>query len=127
MKLLEREINYLIKTKKLYVYIYEWIDFYPFNESAINKNIEATKILKNAFLDAGWDGDGILSDIWIPPFAIGSILDEPIDFGYNLIPHWTEGFILWHIKQKEDGLSFIGSLKELELPDAGLEEKVALK
>lgn len=70
--------------------------------------------------DAGWNGDGEISEIWTPPFAIASILDEELDVGYNLINHWKSGYILWHVKQKNDGLSFICSLKKLNIPDYAL-------
>jgi hypothetical protein len=47
----------------------------------------------------------------VPPFVIGSILNKELEDGYNLINNWKYGYILWHVKQKSDGLSFIGFLK----------------
>lgn len=113
--------QYLIEHNQLYVYIFEWIDFLDFcKPSQIAPNDPAYRIIHQAFLNAGWKGNGILTEIWIPPFVVGKILNEPIDYGYNLIPSWTKGLILWHIKQEEDGLSFIGSVKKLSIAEYGL-------
>lgn len=52
------------------------------------------EIVKRAFLDAGWEGDGEIGLIWLPPF---------ID-----IPGGTTGVYVWHVKQDNNGISFLG-------------------
>lgn len=46
-----------------------------------------------AFLEAGWEGDGKLGVIWLPPFL----------FEYGL----TEGVCIWHVKQSNNGVSWL--------------------
>jgi hypothetical protein len=88
------------------VYAFEWIDNLHFvlppdrflqNPSA---HIEAAR---TAFLQAGWDGDGEIGLLWLPPFAF------PLDSR----PSWI-GVTLWHVKQIEDGISWL--LSPIELP-----------
>lgn len=52
--------------------------------------------IKKVFLSAGWEGDGEVGVIWLPPF---------IDAGYED----TWGNYIWHVKQQNDGISFIAS------------------
>lgn len=60
----------------------------------------AEKVCK-AFYDAGWEGDGDLGLIWLPPF-----LFENGD---------TFGEYVWHVKQDNNGISFLGYM-EYRLP-----------
>jgi hypothetical protein len=79
---------------------YEWIDNLNFTlkpEDCLNNPKEYITIAKELFLKGGWDGDGEIELMWVPPFMIEN--DFP-DFSYN-------GFVLWHVKQKEDGISWI--------------------
>lgn len=78
------------------------------------------EIIKINLAKAGWDGDGEIAEIWIPPFVLSSILDEEIKEGYNLVEDWKTGFVLWYVKQKSDGLSFICSLKKLKISEYAL-------
>ena len=56
---------------------------------------------KEIFRRIGWHGDGEIQLIWLPPFLFGS---------YGL----TRGVVLWHVKQVEDGISWI--LSPIEMP-----------
>ena len=56
---------------------------------------------KDLFTQHGWHGDGEVQLIWLPPFLFGS-------FGL------TKGVVLWHVKQVEDGISWI--LSPIEIP-----------
>lgn len=52
------------------------------------------EIVKNAFLRAGWEGDGEIGLIWLPPFV-------NFQGGVN-------GEYIWHVKQENNGISFLG-------------------
>ena len=119
----EEQLIFLKKSKNLYVYIYEWIDLLDFCKvSNLNSQDEEYQIITTAFRHAGWKEDGVLTEIWIPPFAIGAILEEPINYSDELWKSWQNGLILWHVKQREDGVSFIGSPKKLLIPDVGIDK-----
>lgn len=47
---------------------------------------------RKAFLRAGWEGDGEIGLIWLPPFLFA-------DYSY--------GKIVWHVKQKNNGFSWL--------------------
>ncbi|MEN9306455.1 MAG: hypothetical protein RL173_387 [Fibrobacterota bacterium] len=53
------------------------------------------KCVVDAFRDNGWEGDGVVGLFWIPSF-----LDQSIDPNY--------GQYVWHVKQSNNGTSFIG-------------------
>lgn len=54
-------------------------DFYSVTEDQINQEVtEAEKL----FLKAGWEGDGVLRIMWIPPFIKGGTGDSWGDFAY---------------------------------------------
>jgi hypothetical protein len=55
------------------------------------------------FKEEGWEGTGRLSLLWLPKF----VFPHASDCGY-------EGVILWHVKQHEDGISWL--LSPLDLP-----------
>ena len=84
-----------------HIYSFEWIDRLSHFEDAEEELTPWT--LKNSFLnhfrhrfaDAGWNGDGKMQILWLPPF---SGIDAP-----------TSGFYILHVKQKEDGVSWIAS------------------
>ena len=90
-------------------YGYEYIDnlhfiqppdeFIPLNESVDNY----LAVVRERFLVEGWDGDGEIGLLWLPPFIFPSALQKP----------WT-GVLVWHVKQLEDGLSWM--LSPIELP-----------
>jgi len=56
------------------------------------------------FLDAGWAGDGRIELMWIPPFMLEG----------RQIAAFTLGVTIWHVKQFEDGTSWL--LSPIELP-----------
>jgi len=56
---------------------------------------EAIAAVKDIFLKNGWEGDGNIGLIWIPPF-----LDQSNDDYY--------GSFVWHVKQNNNGTSFLG-------------------
>ncbi|GAA5147689.1 hypothetical protein GCM10023213_42720 [Prosthecobacter algae] len=85
-----------------YFYFYEYIDFYDFLKPAVDVLqgwsqaelfIEA---LKKGWLERGWAGDGLVTAIWLPPFCVEEL-------------NSTNGHILWHVKQLEDGFSWLAS------------------
>ena len=103
--------------KNYFVYQYEFLDdlsaiIDPY-ESKDDFNIleqNSKEILdqtidevKRLFHINGWEGDGHIGLIWVPPF---------IDIGY---PEDTWGTYLWHVKQYNNGTSFIASPFKLDL------------
>ena len=65
-------------------------------------HIEAARAV---FLEAGWHGDGEIGLLWLPPFVFPLESQE-----------WV-GLALWHVKQVEDGTSWL--LSPVELPFEG--------
>jgi hypothetical protein len=57
--------------------------------------------VKTSFRKSGWEGDGEIGLIWIPPFMYNPALDE--DPGDVLF-----GTVVWHVKQHNNGISFLG-------------------
>ncbi|SFN49570.1 hypothetical protein SAMN05428949_3032 [Chitinophaga sp. YR627] len=101
-------ITYLPETLRTFnVKAYEWIDNLNFTlspEACLGNAEEYTNIAKEMFLDAGWDGDGIVELMWIPPFMLHGIVTRDI----------TAGVTVWHVKQEEDGISWL--LSPIKLP-----------
>jgi hypothetical protein len=60
-------------------------------------------IAHELFIDTGWEGDGDIQLLWLPSFVF------PRQLGIS-----PEGIVLWHVKQDEDGVSFL--LSPIELP-----------
>jgi hypothetical protein len=86
---------------------YEWIDNLNFTispEECLENADEYSNIAKEIFLDAGWDGDGEIELMWIPPFLLHGMVTRDI----------TVGITIWHVKQKEDGISWL--LSPIKLP-----------
>lgn len=86
---------------------YEWIDNLNFtlnpNEVLPNSD-DYVQVARELFLSAGWDGDGEIELMWIPPFMLENTkMENPY-----------HGVILWHVKQEEDGTSWI--LSPVKLP-----------
>lgn len=107
--------------KKYYVYRYHHIDHGNFidtkelieeiKEESIDQATNINKLteeIKELFLKAGWEGNGKIDLIWVPPFLGGG-------FG------GAAGFYLWHVKQVSNGTSWIASPIELPLTDEQLE------
>ena len=82
------------------VYSYEWIDNLNFTlspQDCLTNPQQYIEIAKKRFLDAGWDGDGEIELMWIPPFMFKGERDA----------EFTLGVTIWHVKQLEDGISWI--------------------
>lgn len=98
------------------VYNYEHIDNGEFLDpkqviESISNRQDADKLIaaiKDLFLKAGWEGDGNIKLIWVPPF-LGS------GFGGE------SGFYLWYVKQSNNGTSWIASPTLLPLDDEQLD------
>lgn len=94
-------INYPPSTLNNYeVLWYEWIDNLCFTldpNDCLDNPEEYISIAKGAFLEAGWEGDGRIELMWIPPFM----------FKASQSDGFTQGVTVWHVKQLEDGTSWI--------------------
>ncbi|RZJ38389.1 MAG: hypothetical protein EOO18_03490 [Chryseobacterium sp.] len=122
--------------KNFFVYDYEWIDelFFLKRIDEILDSYESYESeLKKKFIDRGWSGEGEVNNVWIPPFAMSGIIKYGEDgflkkyYDSSLVGNlekspksWTRGLLLWHVKQKDDGISFICSPLELNIPGYGL-------
>jgi hypothetical protein len=90
-------------------YALEWIDNLHFllPPGAILKEPEPyIAIARECFLSAGWWSGGEINLLWVPPFVFPRVM--------NL---GTEGVVLWHVKQEDDGISWL--LSPIELPFDG--------
>ncbi len=86
----------------MYIYEYQFIDISDFirpvkemkdrYQEMDDKKIEE---IKKLFRNKGWQGDGELGIFWLPPF----LWDEGD----------TMGNFVWHVKQSNNGISFIAS------------------
>ncbi|HEY6096050.1 MAG TPA: hypothetical protein VIU93_13960 [Gallionellaceae bacterium] len=81
-------------------YIYEWIDNLQFlvSPSALlgeraTSYVEAAKVV---FGEMDWKGDGEIQVLWLPLFVFSDTKDIS-----------TEGVVIWHVKQIEDGISYL--------------------
>ncbi|OIN57389.1 hypothetical protein [Arsenicibacter rosenii] len=95
------------KLQAFEVIMYEWIDNLNFTidpKECIDNAGEYIAVVKGTFLEAGWDGDGEVELMWIPPFM----------FKGMRTPEFTMGVTIWHVKQRDDGLSWL--LTPIELP-----------
>lgn len=104
----EEIINYPPeKLNDFEVMMYEWVDnlHFTLNPKDCIENANAyISIVKQRFLEAGWEGDGEIELMWIPPF----ILDWMPKIMLEHQKKWrTEGIVIWHVKQIEDGLSWL--------------------
>lgn len=96
------------KIAKYFVYEYFHIDWlraiwspYDYFKGHEKAEIDrATSAVEERLLRGGWEGDGEIGIIWLPPFVdIG--IEEPL------------GFEVWHVKQENNGMSFLASSREL--------------
>jgi hypothetical protein len=92
-----------------YLYAYTFLDDLQFirspeevfvddDASRLNDVIEA---VKKRFRDGGWEGDGDVGILWLPPFVDAGVED-------------TWGTYVWHVKQSNNGISFLASSHPLE-------------
>lgn len=96
------------------VYQYEHIDcleFMPSAEAVLqgvpNRN-DVLEAVHRRFTDSGWEGDGELQVMWLPPF-IGAGVED------------TWGVAVWFVKQSNNGTAFLAS--PVSLPFARLLEQ----
>ena len=61
------------------------------------------QIAKSRFSDMGWNGEGEVELLWLPSFVF--------PFEFNVPPI---GVVIWHVKQSEDGISYL--LSPVKLP-----------
>ncbi|RAJ87428.1 hypothetical protein CLV59_101178 [Chitinophaga dinghuensis] len=103
-----RIITYPPETLRTFrVSAYEWIDNLNFTirpEECLDNASEYVNIAKELFLEAGWDGDGEVELMWVPPFMFDEQQEEVT----------TAGITFWHVKQLEDGTSWL--LSPIKLP-----------
>jgi hypothetical protein len=84
-----------------HIYSHEWIDRLSHFEDAEEELKHwplrdiFLRYFRKRFSDAGWQGDGKLQLLWLPPFAGGG---AP-----------TQGFYILHVKQSDHGISWIAS------------------
>lgn len=94
---------------RLYVYQYQHLDdlsfvrkpedvFAGISRSELKRLTEA---VAERFRVAGWEGDGTIGIVWLPPFVEVGVED-------------TWGTYLWHVKQENNGTSWIGSKYTLD-------------
>ena len=96
------------------VYRIEWIDNLHFLRD-ISEFVLGSDSFESPYLtvagellrEGGWDGDGTIQLLWLPSFVF------PPDEGVPDI-----GVVIWHVKQVEDGLSWL--LSPVRLPFPGL-------
>lgn len=84
--------------------MYEYIDnlHFTLNPKDCLENAEDyISIAEKRFLKSGWAGDGNIELIWIPPFMLK---DED---GKTVYWKKTNGIVVWHVKQKSDGISWL--------------------
>lgn len=82
--------------------VYSWFGITDTKEN--KKKIDKTvREVRELFLRNGWEGDGQIGVIWVPPF---------IDIGFD---EDTWGSYLWHVKQSNNGTSFFASPIPLKL------------
>lgn len=92
--------------------MYEYIDNLHFTldpKECLDNAEEYIAIVTKRFLKIGWHGDGEIRLMWVPPFMLNEKFQW--DHQYN-----TVGVTIWHVKQIEDGLSWMLYPKGLMQP-----------
>lgn len=94
------------KLAKYHTYRFHYLDDLSFMQPAA----EALSIfpdadsyideIKGLFHQHGWEGDGMIQLFWLPPFAVNS--------------HETHGVFCFHVKQNNNGTSWIASPSPLQ-------------
>ena len=89
--------------KDFYIYAYEHVDddseMLSITEDRKQLDLDVKRV-KEVLFEAGWQGDGELKLVWIPPFCL--------PHGHNV------GEYVYHVKQATNGTSYIYSRVELE-------------
>jgi len=108
----ESIINYSpAELRGFFVYGYEWIDnllFLRDPDEFLEEPQEYINSAKELFLEAGWEGDGEIRLLWLPPFVF------PLSLRVS-----PQGVTVWHVKQDNDGVSFLISPIELPFEEFG--------
>jgi hypothetical protein len=95
---------------KFHVYTYQHIDYQDFTihpceawyKKWTDDNFEdVMAAVRQEFEMAGWEGDGEIRLIWLPSFLFLNSADE---------------LLIWHVKQSNNGTSFLASKIELPFP-----------
>jgi hypothetical protein len=81
------------KSIGMYVYEYTFLDDLSFIQPCENNSEINGFTIIEIFKKHGWEGDGEIGIIWLPPFLT--------DDGS------TDGTYLWHVKQRNNGISYI--------------------
>jgi hypothetical protein len=107
---LEQIIDYPSeKLREFHSYGYEYIDnrHFALKPEEVLGTLEIAspyvEEAKRRFYDMDWHGDGDVELLWIPPFAFPLSLEFP-----------PVGIVIWHVKQTEDGISYL--LSPIPLP-----------
>lgn len=101
-QLVHAEINDPAVVQDYEVYQYQHIDcldLMPFAEAVLQGVPNRTEVLtavSNKFRSCGWEGDGQIRIMWIPPFMGAGVED-------------TWGFVVWFVKQSNNGTAFMAS------------------
>ncbi|OWK38736.1 hypothetical protein [Fimbriiglobus ruber] len=88
------------------VYQYAHLDdlrFMPDAEevlATVENRVEILNAIRDVLLGGGWEGDGVIQMMWLPPFVGAGIED-------------THGTFIWHVKQSNNGTSWLASPVEL--------------
>ena len=93
------------------VHVFEWIDNLHFiqpPEKFLPDPSKYLQIARKIFSEAGWDGHGEIGLLWLPPFVL------PIGTSND----WL-GTVVWHVKQLEDGISWLLSPQKLPFRSFG--------
>ncbi len=93
--------------RSFFAYGFEWIDNFHFlrEPSAFlgDKAADYKEVAAARFKEMNWAGDGEIILLWLPPFVFPLELKVP-----------PEGIVVWHVKQEEDGVSYL--LSPIPLP-----------
>ena len=94
------------EVREFHVYTYHFIDdgkFIPRAKEVLASYPNGNKYIKEAEVllkNHGWEGDGDMGLIWFPPF-IGVGVED------------TYGFVCFHVKQSNNGTSWLASPEQL--------------
>lgn len=112
--MLGEEVNNPSVIDDYQVYQYEHIDILDFMPLAtkvlqgVKNSQRIIEVVERRLKKAGWEGDGELQILWIPPFIGAGVQD-------------TYGVTVWFVKQGNNGTSFLAS--PVSLPFARLLEQ----
>ncbi|MBL8941251.1 MAG: hypothetical protein JNM69_42290 [Archangium sp.] len=93
----------------LFVYSFEHIDVHSFERhpaEVLDLSHDQLQVVTSAvgdlFEEHGWEGDGDIRLLWLPPFAMSA-------------PD-TWGIAVWHVKQSNNGVSWLAADQPLRFP-----------